>query len=98
MTALLITALSVGLPSLSWTVVRCRASAVTQRITQQALEGCPATQRANVLRASAELANELGADRVTRKPIAFTFRRQSDRSDAHFCNAGYNHTTRGGPL
>jgi hypothetical protein len=81
MTAMLVTALSVGLPSLSWTIVRCRASAVTQRITEKALQGCPAAQRANVLRASAELAGELGADRITRKPITFTFGRQSRHSD-----------------
>ena len=53
MTARLITALSIGLPSLSWMIVRCQASTVTQRITEKALQGCPAAHRANVMRASA---------------------------------------------
>jgi hypothetical protein len=80
MTVMLIGAFSVGVPSISWMIVRCRASAVTQRITEKALQGCPAAQRANVLRASAELASELGADRITRKPITLSLGRRSGRS------------------
>ena len=48
MTALLITAVSVDVPSLCWMIVRCRASAVTQRIAEKALRGCPAPHRANI--------------------------------------------------
>jgi hypothetical protein len=81
MTALLITAISVGVPSLSWMVVRCWASAVTQRITEKALQGCPAAQRASILRASAELANQLGAERATKRPITLSLGRKSERAD-----------------
>ena len=81
MTVLLITALSVGVPSLSWMVVRCRASAVTQRITEKALQGCPAAQRANILRASAELASQLGAERAAKRPITLSLGRKSERAD-----------------
>lgn len=79
-TPLLITALSVGLPSLSWMVVRCRASAVTRHITEKALEGAPATQRAGILRASAELADKLSADRIARRPVTLSFSRRSERA------------------
>jgi hypothetical protein len=70
MTTMLADALYVGIPSVSWMIVRCRAAAVTLRITEKALRGCPAAQRASILRASAELASELSADRVTRNTIS----------------------------
>ena len=79
MTALLITAISVGVPSLCWMIVRCRASAVTQRITEKALRGCPAAHRANIFAASAELASQLGAERA-RRPITLSFNRSSERA------------------
>jgi len=39
-------ALSVGIPSISWTIVRLKAVLVAQQITQQALKDCPPAQRA----------------------------------------------------
>ena len=59
----LIAAISVGITPLCWAVVRIKAALVTQRITEQALQECPPAQRASVLRASAELASKLSADR-----------------------------------
>lgn len=69
----LIVALTVGVPSVCWAVVRFKAALVTQRLTQTALKGCPPAQRAAVLRASAELASKLGAERTTTKPILLSF-------------------------
>jgi hypothetical protein len=71
--ATLIVALSVGIPSISWAVVRLKAAIVTQQITQQALHECPPAQRASVLRASAELASQLSAERAAKKPISLSF-------------------------
>ena len=79
----IIVALSVGIPSISWTVVRFKAALVTQRVTQQALHQCPPAQRASVLRASAELASKLSAERVSTKPISLSFRsHQPPRADS----------------
>ncbi len=69
----LIVALSVGIPSISWAVVRFKAALVTQRVTQLALKGCPPAERAGVLRASAELASKLSAERATMRPISLSF-------------------------
>jgi hypothetical protein len=69
----LIVALAVGVPSISWAVVRFKAALVTQRLTQTALNGCPPAQRAAVLRASAELASKLSAERTSSKPISLFF-------------------------
>jgi len=69
----LVVALSVGIPSICWVVVRLKAARVTQRITQLALQECPPAQRASVLRASAVLASKLSAERTTMKPISLTF-------------------------
>jgi hypothetical protein len=78
---LLITALSAGVPSLCWMIVRWRASAVTQHLTEKALEGAPATQRAGILRASAELAAKLSTERTTRWPITLAIGRRSARAE-----------------
>lgn len=43
----------------AWMVVRLRGCAVVQRVTTQALDGCPPEQRSGVLRASGELAAKL---------------------------------------
>ena len=72
MTLMLMAALSVGIPSICWMVVRIKAALVTQQVTQKALEGCPPAERAGVLRASAELANNLSAERTTTKPISLS--------------------------
>lgn len=68
----LIVALAVGIPSVSWAIVKYKAVLVTQQVTKQALRGCPPTQRPGVLRASAELASKLGAERTTNKPISLS--------------------------
>lgn len=47
----------------SWVMVSWRATTTTQQITRQALRGCPPKLRADVLRASADLAKQLRADR-----------------------------------
>lgn len=55
-------AVSVGLPSFAWMVVRWRESTVYDRISERALEGCPAQQRPRILRALAEIAGKLKSD------------------------------------
>lgn len=42
MNPLWLVAVSVGLPSIAWMVVRWRESTVYQRISERALEDCPA--------------------------------------------------------
>ena len=69
----LIVALSVGIPSVSWAVVRFKTALVTQRVAELALKECPPGQRASVLRASAELASKLSVERATTKPISLSF-------------------------
>lgn len=78
---LLITALSAGVPSLCWMIVRWRACAVTQHLTEKALQGAPATQRAGILRASAELADKLSAERTARWPVMLPIGRRSGRAE-----------------
>lgn len=56
-------AISVGLSSLAWMVVRWRESTVYQRISEQALKSCPAAQRPQVLKALAEIAGRLNSER-----------------------------------
>ncbi len=66
---LLIAAISLGATSItstSWMVVRWRAATVVQRIAERALESCPATRRAEVVLAAADLARCLAADCRTR--------------------------------
>jgi hypothetical protein len=46
-------AVSVDLPSFTWMVVRWRESTVYHRISERALEDCPAQQRPGILRALA---------------------------------------------
>jgi hypothetical protein len=78
----LVVALSVAIPSICWAVVRLKAALVTQQVTQLALRECPPAQRAGVLRASAELAGKLSAERTTMKPISLSIgdhnRRRTD--------------------
>lgn len=47
----------------AWVMVNWRAATTTRQITRQALRGCPPNLRADVLRASADLAGQLRADR-----------------------------------
>jgi len=54
---------AVGVPSLAWMVVRWRETHVYQRISQQALQDCPAGQRSGVLRALAEVGSKLRSER-----------------------------------
>lgn len=63
MSPLWIVAVSVGLPSVAWMVVRWRESTVYQRISEQALKACPAAQRPQVLKALAEIAGRLKSER-----------------------------------
>jgi len=56
-------AVSVGLPSFAWMVVRLRESTVYHHISERALEDCPAQQRPRILRALAEIAGKLKSDR-----------------------------------
>lgn len=63
-------AVSVGLPSFAWMVVRWRESTVYHRISERALEDCPAQQRPGILRALAKIAGKLKSDRpaIRRRP------------------------------
>jgi hypothetical protein len=69
----LIAVLTVGITSISWAIVRCMGALVTQRLTQEALRECPPAQRAGVLRAAAELAGKVSADRAPSKSITLSF-------------------------
>ncbi len=70
MNPLWLVAVSVGLPSFAWMVVRWRESTVYHRISERALEDCPAQQRPGILRALAEIAGKLKSDRpaIRRRP------------------------------
>ena len=59
----LISALSVGVPSVCWLLSSWRKSAAIERTAQRALTDCPSEKRAGVLRATAELAGQLCAER-----------------------------------
>lgn len=65
MNPLWLVAVSIGLPSFAWMVVRWRESTVYRCISERALEDCPAQQRPGVLRALAEIAGKLKSDRPT---------------------------------
>lgn len=58
----LIAVICIVAPSISWIAVRWRAATVVQRIAGQALEGCPAPRRAEVVLAVADLARILAID------------------------------------
>ncbi len=75
----LLAGISVGIPSLSWAIVRCVQARVTQRLTQEALKS-PAAQPASILRAAAELASKMSTDRAPGKSImSFSCGRRRDR-------------------
>jgi hypothetical protein len=59
LSAVAITVSAACLPALSVAFVRWRADRITKEITQNALPGCPPSERADILRASAELASNL---------------------------------------
>lgn len=63
MNPLWLVAVSVGLPSAAWMVVRWRESTVYQRISEWALKDCPAPQRPGVIRALADVAGKLNSER-----------------------------------
>jgi hypothetical protein len=64
----LLAGISVGIPSISWAIVRCVQARVTQQLTQEALKS-PAAQPATILRAAAELASKMSTDRAPGKSI-----------------------------
>lgn len=81
--ATLIVGISAGIASacwaVSWAIVRCTAARVTGRLAQQALEECPPSQRAGILRAAAELAGKVSADRAPGKSVTlFSIGRRRD--------------------
>jgi hypothetical protein len=59
---LVISAVSVGVPSIAWTVVSIRRLAVMQRIIEHALNMSTQAQIPNVLHESADLASTLTSD------------------------------------
>ncbi len=61
---LLISALTVGIPSICWLLSSLRKSAAIERTAERALKDCPSEKRAGVLRAIAELAGQLCTERV----------------------------------
>jgi hypothetical protein len=63
MNPLWLVAVAVGVPSLAWMVVRWRETHVYQRISEQALQDCPAGERSGVLRALAEVGSKLRSER-----------------------------------
>lgn len=71
MTVPLIAGLSAGTASIgwaiSWAIVKCTGARVTGQLAKQALRGCPPDQREGVLRAAAELAGKVSADRAPSK-------------------------------
>lgn len=75
----IIMALSAIISSAGWVIVRCKTSSATERITRQALEGCPPANRANVLRASAQFAGAMNADRVGKKSPTLSLGRKVKR-------------------
>jgi hypothetical protein len=66
---LLTAALSVGIPSISWVIERWVSIHATQQLAREALRECPPGQRANILRAVAEIAGKVNASRPPGKYI-----------------------------
>jgi hypothetical protein len=60
----LISLLTVGIPSVCWLLSSLRKSAAIEHTAQRALTDCPPEKRAGVLRAIADLAGQLCAERV----------------------------------
>jgi hypothetical protein len=61
-TNIIVVVIVVFVPSMSRMIIRWRAATITRDLTETALHGCPPKHRPDVLRASAELAEGLGAE------------------------------------
>lgn len=76
---LLISAIAVGIPSVCWLLSSWRKSAAIERTAERALKDCPSEKRAGVLRAIAELAGQLCAERVPSTLAALQLHRRPGR-------------------
>ena len=61
MTNNIVVVIVVSVPSIGYVINRWRAATITRDLTEIALDGCPPKHRPDLLRASAELAEGLGA-------------------------------------
>ena len=62
MTGLVVAGIALSAGSISRVIIRWRAASITKGLAEMALQGCPAELRPELLRASAELAEGLGAE------------------------------------